>query len=414
MHLQLPENYVISERLKNASESDIEKILSIGEFVFFEGYQSANKDLFEKKYEILKNNLEKEHMQKLHIENSRCDGLIQSNENLQKSISSMKEMYKTQIDQYNYQISNLQDKMANLSSDSQNIMLSKIESLLGYGNSIDNIEKGNYGENYVYNHIIEQFPESNIDDVSGTTASGDLIWSMDYDFKCLVEVKNVAHAKNLNIEKFERDVTMNSEKHVINCGLFVSLKTDHIPYKGKLKLEFVRGIPVIYVANVFKNTHALTYAMYMMKEIQYYVSQNSENQPQNENENVEKLMIHFNKLKNDFINHQSIIEELEKSCTKTNIYLNKLIKNTETIVKEHSYMLKQCNLNSSVTHTKTLNKEQCISIILDYYKKHQKWPSGVESGISPHYRRVYKYSNLITLSKERYESAMQDDNTMSS
>ena len=413
MHLKLPDNYILSERLKCASESDIEKILSIGEFVYYEGYQSANKDLFEKKYEILKTNLEKEHHQKLHVESSRCDGLIQNNENLQKSISSMKEIYKTQIEQYSNQISLLQDKLANLSSDSQNLMLSKMESLLGYGNSIDNIEKGNYGENYVNNHIIEQFPESNIEDVSGATASGDLIWSMEMnDFKCLVEVKNVAHSKNLNIEKFERDVKLNSEKNVVNCGLFVSLKTDHIPYKGKLKLEFVCGIPVIYVANVFKNQHALTYAMYMMKEIQLYVSQNSSQEPQNEN--VEKLIVHFNKLKGDFINHQSIIEELEKSCTKTNIYLNKLIKNTDMMVKEHSYMLKQCNLNVNNCTSKTLNKEQCISIIIEYYKKHQKWPSGTESGISSHYRRVYKYSNLITLSKERYENEVQDDNTMSS
>jgi len=412
MHLKLPENYKLSERLSCASESDIEKILSIGEFVYYEGYQCANKDLFEKKYEFLKSNLEKEHLHKLHIESSRCDGLVQNNESLQKNIYSMKEMYKTQIEQYSNQISILQDKLSSLSSDSQNIILSKMESLLGYGNSIDNIEKGNYGENYVNNHIIEQFPDSNIDDVSASTASGDLIWSMETnDFKCLVEVKNVAHAKNLNIEKFERDVNVNSEKNVVNCGLFVSLKTDHIPYKGKLKLDFVRGIPVIYVANVFKNQHALTYAMYMIKEIQLYVSQNTEQEPQNES--LEKMTVHFNKLKNDFINHQSIIEELEKSCSKTNIYLNKLIKNTDMIVKEHSYMLKQCNMKNH-TSTNTLNKEQCIEIIIEYYKKHQKWPSGPESGISPHYRRVYKYSHLLTLSKERYETTVQDDNTMSS
>lgn len=413
MHLKLPDNFTLSERLSCASDDDIVKILTIGEFVYYEGYQYANKDMFEKKYEILKNNLEKEHLQKMSLESSRCEGLIQNNENLQKSITSIKELYKTQIEQYNNQISILQDKLANLSNDSQNIILSKMESLLGYGNSIDNIEKGNYGENYVNNHIIEQFPESNIDDVSGSTASGDLIWSMEInDFKCLVEVKNVAHAKNLNIEKFERDVNINSEKNIVNCGLFVSLKTDHIPYKGKLKLEFVRGTPVIYVANVFKNQHALTYAMYMLKEIQMYVSQNKEDTPQNEN--MDNIVLHFNKLKNDFINHQSIIEEIQKSCDKTNIYLNKLIKNMDNIVKDHSFIMNQCNITSSCSNNyKSLNKDQCISLIIDYYKKNNKWPSGVESGISPHYRRTYKYSNLITLSKEKYENEVQYDNTMS-
>ena len=64
----------------------------------------------------------------------------------------------------------------------------------------------------------------------------------------------------------------------------------------------------------------------------------------------------------------------------------------DTIVKDHSSIMHQCNMTSN--NCKSLNKEQCISLIIDYYKKNNKWPSGTESGISPHYRRVYKYSNL--------------------
>ena len=52
------------------------------------------------------------------------------------------------------------------------------------------------------------------------------------------------------IQKFERDMLINTKDKSCNCGLFVSLKTETIPNKGKFKLEFLNNFPIIYVSNM--------------------------------------------------------------------------------------------------------------------------------------------------------------------
>lgn len=422
MHIKLPDDYVISERLLNASTNDIAKIITIGEFVFFEGHKCMTKELYDQKYEHLKHILEKEHIHALSIETSKTQNLVDANSSLQKSIENMRidfdktkqimiDNHKEQINYYNNQIVDLQNKLNNYSADSHNLILSKMESLLGYGNTIDNIEKGNYGETYVNNHILEEFPESNIVDVSGNAASGDIIWEMqENDFKCLVEVKNVAHGKNLNVDKFVRDININSNKCIINCGLFVSLKTDNIPFKGKLRLEFINNVPVVYVSNVFKNPHALIYAMYMIKEVQVFYK-NNQNDTNDDNEtHFSHILSYFDKLKTEFTTHQTILDELQKNIDKTNISINKLIKNMDCIVRDHIYQMKLHNISTFDRNDKHMTKDKCLSLLIDYYQKHKKWPTGPESNISPYYRRIFKYSNLLDVAKEKYENIKYNDN----
>ena len=141
-------------------------------------------------------------------------------------------------------------------------IIQKIDSLLGNGNNLDNIEKGNFGEQFVTQAICNEFPESIIDDVSGETAHGDCIWKMDSgSFRCLVEVKNVAQSKNLDVGKFVRDMNIQLANGEANCGIFVSLKTDNIPNKGKFKLEYIQNYPVIYVSGVWKNYIVFTFTI---------------------------------------------------------------------------------------------------------------------------------------------------------
>lgn len=417
-YIKLPDDYVMSDRLKNASSETLIKIIQFGEFVYYDAHQTMSKDMLEQKFEQNKLNLEKEHLHALALEATKTHSLVQINTNLQETIDnlrtdfenmkrSLQESHDNQMRAARAQIESLQEKLNSVSTDSQNMILSKMESLLGYGNTIDNIEKGNYGENYVNSHIIESFPDSNLIDVSGTTASGDIIWEMDPDFKCLVEVKNVAHGKNLNIDKFVRDVSQNSEQCVVNCGLFVSLKTENIPFKGKLKLEFVNNVPVIYVANVFKCPSALTYAMYMMKELQAYISKFEKGSDCEEVSvnYMNAVAMYFEKLKRDFNSHQALIEDLKKNSDRIQASISKLAKNMDTIMRDHVFQMRSYNINDTSSIPKVVSKDMCIDIIIKYYKEHKKWPSGPQSSISPHYRRVYKYSSLMNEAKEKYEAS---------
>lgn len=419
-YLKLPDDYVMSERLRNASVDTLVKIVNIGEFIYFDAHQTMTKDMFEQKYEQVKLNLEKEHLHALSMEATKTHSLVQINSNLQETIdnlridfdlmkTTMKETHSVQMRESYTQITSLQEQLNNVSTESQSTILSKMESLLGYGNTIDNIEKGNYGENYVNTHIVENFPESNLIDVSGTTASGDIIWELEEnDFKCLVEVKNVAHGKNLNVDKFVRDVSQNSDQCIVNCGLFVSLKTENIPFKGKLKLEFVNNVPVIYVANVFKCPSALTYAMYMIKELQCYVSKFEKGSDCEEVtvNYMNAITIYFEKLKKDFNNHSSLIDDLKKNSDKIQVSISKLAKNMDTIMRDHVFQMRSYNINDTSNTPKVVSKEMCVDLIINYFKNRDRWPTGPESSISPYYRRVYKYSILMNEAKTKYESAL--------
>lgn len=422
-YLKLPDDYVMSNRLKNTSNSELVKILHIGEFIYFEGYSSFTKDTYEQKYEHMKCILEKEHLHALSLEAVKTQHLIEHNNNLQSNIDQLREDYKESIDsvkiehenqikEANTLIQNLQNELKSISQESHNTILSKMESLLGYGNTIDNIEKGNYGENYVSNHILELFPESNLVDVSGLTASGDIIWEMAEDFKCLVEVKNVSHSKNLNIDKFVRDMNHNSAQNYANCGLFVSLKTENVPFKGKLKLEFVNNCPVIYVSNVFKCPSSLQYAMYMIKEIHNYVSKyhnNEENDTQQDvNQTISAISIYFDKLKSDFNTQNNLMDDLKKNIDRLLASFGKLQKNLSVIVRDHMYQMRNYNLNDSSETNKAFIKnmsiDQCIDIVLNYYNEYGKFPSGPNSGISPYYRRSFGYKNILNEAQKKISS----------
>lgn len=423
-YLKLPDDYVMSERLRDATQETLVKIVNIGEFIYFDANQTMSKEFYEQKYEQVKMNLEKEHLHALSMEATKTHSLVQINSNLQETIdalrndfdsvkNTLKEAHGLQMRESYAQIATLQQQLNNVSNESQTVILSKMESLLGYGNTIDNIEKGNYGENYVNSHILDTFPESNLIDVSGTTASGDIIWELEEnDLKCLVEVKNVAHGRNLNVEKFVRDVVQSSDQCVVNCGLFVSLKTENIPFKGKLKLEFVNNVPVIYVANVFKCPSALSYALYMMKEMQCYISKFEKGSDCEEvNVNYTAITMYFEKLKKDFNGHMSLIDDLKKNADKIQVSVSKLTKNMDTIMRDHVFQMRTYNINDTSSTPKVVSKDMCVDLIVKYYKTHGKFPSGPESTISPYYRRVYKYSGLLTEAKTKLETERGENTT---
>jgi hypothetical protein len=110
-----------------------------------------------------------------------------------------------------------------------------------------NMEKGGGGEFAIRKVLLEEkiYDDATVEDVSQTDAAGDVVFKW-RDIKCLIEVKNKAAIGKDDITKFERDIAQQKQK--INCAIFISLRSKHMPGKTRklLNLEYVMGTPVIY------------------------------------------------------------------------------------------------------------------------------------------------------------------------
>jgi hypothetical protein len=184
--------------------------------------------------------------------------------------SVIRQNYDNLVHNLKSQLSFSQDRISSLEiQNTEALSISnKLDSLVGKKTTIDNAAKGDFGESIVHAQIMNTFPKSVIEDTSGITARGDMLWKLNKDqFRALVEVKNVQTVRNSDIIKFERDLKMNSTDGICNCALFVSLKTEYIPSKGQLHFEFINNIPIIYVSNVFFAPEILKLALNILYSI---------------------------------------------------------------------------------------------------------------------------------------------------
>ena len=388
--IDLPLDYIISERVKNVSPEYRVKILEIGEFVYFEAHKVVQNNQ-------LKEELEIEKRIAVESEASKTQVLLETIKLMRTDFEGALSNMRQNNDSQSIQIKSLQEKLNEHSSESQHNLISKIESLLGSGNSTDNITKGDFGEKYVLQAIEELFPKSCMIDVSGNTAAGDLMWEID-ELKCLVEVKNVAQSRNLNVDKFVRDVGINVNRGKVNCGIFVSLKTETIPSKGRMKLEFVNGVPVLYIANVFKSPHLLKYSLTMMKEFQESISKVSNSSE----EDLTAFVTYFNSLKIKFDEQASMLENIRKNVDTLQINVGKMQKGMDIIMRDHAFQMRNyqhIGLEDDKEESNVVTRETCVSKIIGVYNESGKWPSGKDSGISEYHRRIYKYSTLLEEAK---------------
>ena len=209
----------------------------------------------------------------------------------------------------------------------------KLDSLMGKGNTVDNAMKGDFGESIVANQIQHWYQASEIEDKSADTAKGDLLWKLnDGEFRALVEVKNVQMVRPTEVQKFERDMLINTKDKSCNCGIFISLKTETIPNKGKFKLEFLNNFPVIYVSNILDDLETLRFALDALCSIQNkYKHVYEDNNDSEDDLNIEEIMIEFvqkqfNKLElmKGNINQMKVSVEILSNC----------ITNEENIIRD--------------------------------------------------------------------------------
>ena len=112
-----------------------------------------------------------------------------------------------------------------------------------------NTEKGEYGEEFVQNFLIDKFSGAKIIDTHKETATGDIIFHFN-NLKTLIEVKNVQQVKPTEIDKFYRDIQV--KKDEINSALFISLNDTNLVKGQKLiHFEIKYNIPIFMLSNVF-------------------------------------------------------------------------------------------------------------------------------------------------------------------
>lgn len=321
--------------------------------------------------------------QRMHLTNQQNNSQIQ-----QININHQSELHQTRTNvQYSYDslISSMETQLFDAKerikvleeSNTQAMSLSgKLDSLLGKKSSLDNATKGDFGENIVYNQLMHYFPQSVIDDVSGTTAKGDLLWKMnDESFKCLVEVKNVQHVRPGDIQKFERDIQINGENGSCNCGLFVSLKTETIPSKGKFHFEFIRNMPILYVSNVYEDLETLRLAFQIILNIQNCVLvKQHDNMSQDEQhaiiELVHSLQSKLQRSLKNISSMKSACEAIQHSLASEEKACNDLCSSLSSTEHRVPWMYV-----SSVEDTKETKKERLIRLMKEFYETNGRMPT---------------------------------------
>lgn len=288
--------YTFSNRFNNLSFEEQQKVIEIGEYVYFNGLKLYNSDELDK--EIYANKKRLEEIRNQH-ENQLHNHTTMVREQYESIVESKQELINSKL----LEIEDLKERIKKLEEENcQALSLSgKLDSLMGKGNTVDNAMKGDFGESIVANQIQHWYQTSEIEDKSAETAKGDLHWKLNDDFCALVEVKNVQFVRPSEIQKFERDISINIKDSSCNCGIFISIKTETIPGKGKFKLEFFEGHPIIYVSNVLNDLNTLRFALdslynIHMKMKEYYTKDTNESTFQFENDIIEFIQNLYNKL----------------------------------------------------------------------------------------------------------------------
>jgi hypothetical protein len=403
----------IDERFTDLSVAKKIEIINIGTYIYHNGLKWVYQDKSKEELEQMKKNFEVELIsQSSDIEEANRTNVMQKKlfdetlittkevciQNIKSANVEVQKYNDVIIDEKEHyiqrqivEIKNLNQRINKLEEEnSLALSLSgKLDSLLGKGSSIDNSAKGDFGENIVANQIYKWFPTSYVEDRSSETASGDLRWKTPSQgmnkFDCLIEVKNVQTVRPSEIEKFERDIIFNIKKGCCNCALFVSMKTETIPNKGKFFFEMIENIPVLYVSNVLADMESLKFVFDFLICVQPILDCELGCVQENEDKNI--IIVNIQKM------YQRIISMVQNISTmKINIdSIGSLIQNEQRGAQD----LMNCinNLRNELDWLKVINvnagqtsvKEDILSFMGNFYSKENKLPtmSDLKSRFNP-------------------------------
>lgn len=253
----------VDQRFADSNDATKVEIINIGTSIYYNGhrwFETESVEMKRRQLDEVQDALASQN--RTHVEQQVESIRTQTEMQIHRHQSIIESHHAVVVADLREQLRELKDKNAQLENDIKDAMSlsGRIESLLGKRSAVDNAAKGDFGEGVARRQILHYYPTSEIDDVSGIAARGDMLWKLNDVFSCLVEVKNVQSVRASEVAKFERDLRVNVGENACNCGLFVSMKTDTIPGKGMIHFEFYDAIPVVYVAGVFQEPQLLRYA----------------------------------------------------------------------------------------------------------------------------------------------------------
>ena len=151
----------------------------------------------------------------------------------------------------------------------------------------NNTAKGDYGEDFVQNYLVDKFSGSVIIDTHKETAKGDILFTHN-QLKTLIEIKNVQQVKPTEIDKFYRDVQVQKDSG-INSALFISLNdTSFTQGKKIIHFEIKYNIPIFMISNAFNNPENIRLAIIIME---YLIKHQFIFKKKNNNKDSQKLQI---------------------------------------------------------------------------------------------------------------------------
>ena len=108
--------------------------------------------------------------------------------------------------------------------------LNNLDKIVRYNDFENNIDKGTKGDNKIQEILKLFYNNSSIKDTSGKTSMGDFHFSIYISIICLIAIKNKKYVKEEYVNKFVFGINYNI--HNVNCDLFISILSEHIPTKG--------------------------------------------------------------------------------------------------------------------------------------------------------------------------------------
>jgi hypothetical protein len=151
---------------------------------------------------------------------------------MERKQEKMQDIYMSQIN-----VVQRQFDLLLLSNKEKESGLNHLDKIVKYYDFENNIDKGNKGENKIQEILKSFYNHSSIKDTSGKSSMGDFHFSIPSSIICLIEVKNKKYVEEEDVTKFVFD--MNHNKSKVNCGLFISILSEHIPTKGSFHIEFI-------------------------------------------------------------------------------------------------------------------------------------------------------------------------------
>jgi len=351
VELNVPDTFILSERILTSSPEQIAEILTVGEYIYLNGV-----------------NLHDRSKSQAYADQATKMAELQ----IKREHDLLKTQYETLLQEKTNENVSLKRRIEHLETENSQALIvsNKLDSLMGKGNSIDNMAKGDFGESIIENQIAQWWPESVIEDRSAESQCGDRLWKLN-ELRALVEVKNVQSVRHSEIQKFERDLQVNTKNGQCNGAIFCSLKSETIPGKGKFKLEFNQNVPVVYIANTMADLGFMRFGFEVLINVQSICK---ENNIYDDEEHTELLKNKINIFVQDIVQRCSTMSQnvstLKNVTSSQEKHINDILRSINMLKNEFDF------LNAIVESTS--KRDLLVQEFFEYYKANSKWPTSSE------------------------------------